>query len=274
MTVRLHRALVVKRALQDQTSRCPAYTGCERLRGSIRASFEAVGLRGPRPEGGPGCRFTVTPSSDWADALRWSARSRAGSRSGLQPVASTFPPRPLIAGGAAGVTPTRSRDVRSPASPTAPVDHSALRASSRPSCRSGSARAGGRPAGDQGSSPQRPGSRTRPSGRCSSERASRGRQEPCVSRPTATSGPAPVTCCTWTPASTPASSDPATASPAIAAHKTATTETASTSCTRSSTTTPASPMRRSTRTSAPPPQSASSDAPLPSTSDTASAESG
>ena len=36
------------------------------------------------------------------------------------------------------------------------------------------------------------------------------------SRPTATSGPAPATCCTWTPASTRASSGPATASPATA----------------------------------------------------------
>jgi len=92
--------------------------------------------------------------------------------------------------------------------------------------------------------------------------------------PTATSGPAPVTCCTWTRASMPASSDPATASPATAAHKTATTETASTSCTPSSTTIPASPTPRSTRTRAPPPPSASSGAPLPSTSNTGSPESG
>ena len=80
-------------------------------------------------------------------------------------------------------------------------------------------------------------------------RASRGRRGRRGSRPTATSGPAPAICCTWTPASTPASSGPATASPATAQARTASTATASTSCTRSSTTTPGSPTPRSTPTS-------------------------
>ena len=43
-----------------------------------------------------------------------------------------------------------------------------------------------------------------------------GQRAQCGSRRTGTSGPAPVTCCTWTPASTRASNGQATASPATA----------------------------------------------------------
>ena len=73
------------------------------------------------------------------------------------------------------------------------------------------------------------------------------------SPPTATSGPAPATCCTWTPAATPVSCGPATASPATAHSARATgcaprPGSATTSRTRSSTTTPGSPTSSSTPT--------------------------
>ena len=55
---------------------------------------------------------------------------------------------------------------------------------------------------------------TRRSGRCSSGPGSRAAGPKRA--PTATSGPAPATCCTWTSAATRASSGPATASPATA----------------------------------------------------------
>ena len=80
------------------------------------------------------------------------------------------------------------------------------------------------------------------------ERAgSRGRREPRGSRPTATSGPAPATCCTWTPASTRASAarPPRHRRPLSQDRQH---RDGSTSCTRSSTTTPASPTPRSTPT--------------------------
>ena len=76
------------------------------------------------------------------------------------------------------------------------------------------------------------------------------------SRPTATSGRAPATCCTWTQAATRVSCDPAIASPVIARssrgagcaprHGSATS-----TRTRSSTTTPGSPTSSSTTTSGP-----------------------
>jgi hypothetical protein len=79
-----------------------------------------------------------------------------------------------------------------------------------------SAPAGGRPGGGRGWSPPRPASRTRASGRCSTEPGSHGRRGPHESPPTATSGPAPATSCTWTSRATRASCAQATASPAIA----------------------------------------------------------
>ena len=82
-----------------------------------------------------------------------------------------------------------------------------------------------------------------------SRRAARRRR----SRPTATSGRAPATCCTWTQAATRASCGPATVSPATArsARDTGCASkrgSATTSRTRSSTTTPASPTSSSTTT--------------------------
>jgi len=98
----------------------------------------------------------------------------------------------------------------------APANPTALRVSSRPSCRSGSAPAGARPAGDHGWLPRRPASPTRLFGRCSAGRGSHARRGPRRSPPTGTSGPAPVTCCTWTSLATRASCGQATRSPAIA----------------------------------------------------------
>ena len=57
---------------------------------------------------------------------------------------------------------------------------------------------------------------TRRSGRCCGERGCRGRLGKPSSRPTATSGPAPVISCTWTSPVTRASCDPVTESPATA----------------------------------------------------------
>ena len=59
-------------------------------------------------------------------------------------------------------------------------------------------------------------SATRPCGRCSSEPVARDRRSGRRSRPTATSGRVPATCCTWTPAATRASCDPDIALPATA----------------------------------------------------------
>ena len=99
------------------------------------------------------------------------------------------------------------------------------------------------------------------------------------SRPTATSGPAPATCCTWTPAATRASCGPATASPATArsAHATGCGPrhgSATTTRTRSSTTTPGSPTSSSTTTRKPRPSPASSSARSPSSPSTGSPRSG
>ena len=182
----------------------------------------------------------------YALVLRNRGRDDAEGGRGL---ASACHRRQRTAGGIAGARQARRRGGRCRVSSIAPAVRTARRANSRPSSPRRSAPAAGRRAGDRGSSPAPPASATRPSGRCSSGPASRGRREHHVSPPTATSGPVPAICCTWTRASTPASSDPATASPAIAARKTVSTETASTSCTRSSTTTSGLPTPRSTTTS-------------------------
>jgi hypothetical protein len=84
------------------------------------------------------------------------------------------------------------------------------------------------------------GLRTRPSGRCSSGLGSRVRRGRRGSLPTATSGPARATCCTWT--ALPASSGRGTPSPAIVPSARATgcgprSASATTTRTRSSTTT-------------------------------------
>ena len=123
-----------------------------------------------------------------------------------------------------------------------------------PSCRSGSAPAGERRAGDHGCSRRSPASPTQPSGKCSSGRASPGPSARRESLPTATSGHAPATCCTSTSAATPASSAPAMPSPEIAPRAGASRCTrrgssATTSRTRSSTTTRASPTSGSIATS-------------------------
>ena len=97
---------------------------------------------------------------------------------------------------------------------------------------------------------------------------------PRRSRPTATSGPVRVICCTWTPASTSASSGQATALPATAQARTASAATASTSSMRSSTTTHGSPTPRSIQTNAQPPSLPSSSARSPSTPRTESQRSG
>ena len=76
--------------------------------------------------------------------------------------------------------------------------------------------AGVRRVGVRAWSPARPALPTRLSGRCSSGPASRGPSGRRGSRPTATSGPAPATSCTWTSPATRASSGPATPSPATA----------------------------------------------------------
>jgi transposase-like protein len=81
-----------------------------------------------------------------------------------------------------------------------------------PSSRSASALAGGRPAGGHDSSPARPASLTRPSGRCCGGRGSRGRRG---SPPTPMSGLALATSCTWTSPVAPVSSGPVMPSPAI-----------------------------------------------------------
>ena len=71
-------------------------------------------------------------------------------------------------------------------------------------------------AGVRGWSPARPASLTRRSGRCSAVTASPADRRRSRSRPTATSGPVPAICCTWTPVATRASCGPATGSPATA----------------------------------------------------------
>jgi transposase InsO family protein len=63
--------------------------------------------------------------------------------------------------------------------------------------------------------------RTRPSGRCCGGPGSRGGRQRCESQPTATSGRAPATFCTWTQAATRVSCGPATASQATAHNATA-----------------------------------------------------
>ena len=124
------------------------------------------------------------------------------------------------------------------------------------SCSSGSATVAARPAGGRGWSPARPALRIPRSGRCCGATASPAAQRRSRSRPTATSGPAPATCCTWTQPATRVSCGPATASPATARSAPATgcdrrPESATTMRTRSSTTTPArlrrAPSRRESR---------------------------
>ena len=156
--------------------------------------------------------------------------------------------RRRIAGGTAGSRRAQRHAGASRACLIGPAGRAARPVSSHPSSPRRSVLAVVGPAGGRGWSLAPPASATRPSGRCSSGPASPDRSGRRGSRPTATSGPAPATCCTWTPASTPASEGPATASPATAQARTANTKTASTSCTRSSTTTPGSPMSRSTAT--------------------------
>ena len=134
-------------------------------------------------------------------------------------------------------------------------------------------------AGDRAWSPARPASRTRPSGRCCSGPGSRGRRGRRRSRPTATSGPAPATCCTWTQAATRASCGPATRSPATARSARATgcarrRGSATTTRTRSSTTTPGSPTSSSTTTRRRRPSPASSSGRSPSSPSTGSSRGG
>ena len=234
---------------------CPAYTGCERLRGLSGPPSRLWVCRRPRPEGGPGCICTLTPSSDLPAACALVRRDRGG----------------LLDQGGRGrfwVSPatahrwwqrwreaSRARSaVRSPACSTARADRVARRASLPPSCRSGSAPAGGRQAGDRGWSPARPASRTRPCGRCSAARGSRARRDRHGSRPTATSGPVRAISCTWTSPATPASCGPATAVTGDRSQRSAgwmspRRGSATTTCTRSSTTTPGSPTSSSTPTS-------------------------
>ena len=99
-------------------------------------------------------------------------------------------------------------------------------------------------------------------------RASRGRRRRPRSRPTATSGPAPAICCTWTQAATRASCGPATVSPATARSARAVGASrrgsATTTRTRSSTTTRGSPTSSSTTTRKPRPSPASSNERSPS----------
>ena len=153
-------------------------------------------------------------------------------------------------------------------------------AACRPSCRSGSATAAARPAGVRAWSPARPASRTRRSGRCCKRAGlSRPPERRSRSRPTATSGPVPATCCTWTQAATRASCGPATASPATArsAHATGCAPrrgSATTTRTRSSTTTRGSPTSSSTTTRRQRPSPASSSGRSPSSPSTGSSRSG
>ena len=99
---------------------------------------------------------------------------------------------------------------------TARAGRTALRASSQPSCRSGSVLADAQRVGGRGLSRGRPVSLTRRSGRCCAGPASHARRGRPRSRPTATSGHAPVIYCTWMSLATPASSGLATVSPVIA----------------------------------------------------------
>ena len=135
--------------------------------------------------------------------------------------------------------------------------------------------AGGRRAGGRGWSPARPacpldGLEGAPARGALAAAAATTRAEP-----TATSGPAPATCCTWTRASYARFRGPATRVTGDRSDQDASQRPdGSTSCTRSSTTTRGSPTSSSTRRARRRPSSASSNARSPSSPATGSPRSG
>ena len=120
----------------------------------------------------------------------------------------------------------------------------------RPRRSGGSASCVSGPAGARAGWRGRSAGRTRPSTRCCAAGAARAGPGPSGRRWSATSGPAPASCCTWTSSGSAVSSSQATRSPPTAPAARA--GRASSTSTRSSTTARAWPTRRSTQTSAPP----------------------
>jgi transposase InsO family protein len=138
----------------------------------------------------------------------------------------------------------------------APAVRTAALACSGSTLRSGSARRVSGPVGDRGSSPARPGTRTRRSGRFSTVTGSRDSSAGHETPPAGMSGRARATCCTWILPATHGSSGLGIASLAIARNAAATgwptaPVSATTTRTRSSTTTHASHTSSCTTTRKP-----------------------
>ncbi len=244
--------------------RCPAHTGCERLRGDpalLPGCASARTSAGRRAR----CVFTVTRSSDSPGVASSCFGLRAGARCGRRPGRSTSLLLLPIVGRSGGGRRARRSAVACPVCSIAQAVPGAARDSSRPSWSARSASVGAGRAGAHGWWGEPPASRTRPCGRCCGGRGSRDGRDRRASRPTVTSGLVPATCCTWTCPATRASCGQATASRATApAGRPREGLSATTTCTRSSTTTPGSLTARSTPTSKLTPSSASSSEALPS----------
>lgn len=136
----------------------------------------------------------------------------------LKAVAAAFNVSPATAhlGGTAGRGRARTRVAACHVCSIARTVRFARRAGSRPSSPRRSESAGDRPAGGRDLSPARPALRTQWCGKCSAVLASHALPSPSGSQPTATSGPAPATCCTWTRAAMRAFRGLGTGSPATA----------------------------------------------------------
>ena len=205
-------------------SSCPAYRGCERLRGLSGPPSSGCGSARTHSRRRTGC-FTVTRSSDWRAGLGWSVRSRVVCRASRPRRRSRVLLRRRIVGGPAGSRQAMRRARRCRVcsiGQAVPVIHPC---SSRRSSLSGSATAAARLVRGHALSPARPASRIQRSGRCSSGPGSRGRPERSGSRPTATSGLAPAISCTWIQANTSAFNGQGTASPETARARTVSIET-------------------------------------------------
>ena len=262
-----------ERSFRQALARCPAYRGCERLRGSIRASFEAVGL----PRLTPRRRARMYLHANAKLGLAGRSRSSQAIEGGcsLRAAAAAFSVSPATAHRwwHRWLEASEEARRRSLVCSIARAGRAARRASSR---RSAGADLRLPPRDGLGAAPGRRRDRLCPLDGLEGAPArtgSRGRRGAAKEPRTATSGPAPATCCTWTSAATPASSGPAIAVTGDRSQRSRNwmrprPASATTTRTRSSTTTPGSPTSSSTTTRAPRPSPASSNARSPSSPST------